>query len=646
MKHVIIGTAGHVDHGKTSLIQALTGTNTDRLKEEQERGMTIDLGFAVIKLPDGTIAGIVDVPGHERFLKNMLAGASGVDLVLLVIAADEGVMPQTIEHLNVLRLLDVNNGVVALTKMDTVDKEWTDIVEEDVRTRLKETFLAQSPIIRVSSTTGKGIEALKKALMAAVSRSDVRNPDLPFRLPIDRVFTRPGFGTVVTGTLVSGTMRVGDAVQLLPAGLPTRIRGIQIHGVKVPVAEAGTRVALNLAGVDTAEIERGAQVTFPGSLSPTLAFDASLRLLPESQKLLEDRERVRLHIGTSEVLGRVRILDSRAELGPDEKAFIQFQGEEQICCLRGDRFILRSYSPMFLLGGGTVLDPHPPRHKKADEAVQIALQAREKGSPADLVETALQRYTVGISQPELPTVTGLSIADCGLAIEQLISAGTLVRLPQDRLILSAVEAQLQQRALGTLDSFHGQFPLRPGLPREELRAALGKQVDSKAFGALMAHWHQLGQLSSEGAIVRRKEFRVELSDKQNHLLSRIEEIYKIFGIATPTVEEVAREAHTSQEAVVALLRVGQERGSFLRVEDGVFYHRETLEHLKSLAATFIGAHSKISVGEFRDLTESNRKYALQALEYFDKIRFTRRIGDIRTLYASDTTETHLQTTPL
>jgi selenocysteine-specific elongation factor len=632
MKHVIIGTAGHVDHGKTTLIQALTGTNPDRLKEEQERGMTIDIGFAALKLPDGTIAGIVDVPGHERFLKNMLAGATGVDVVLLVIACDEGVMPQTREHLDVLRLLDVKNGVVALTKMDMVEKEWTDIIEEDVRAHLKDTFLADAPIIRVSATTGKGIEALKKALMAAVSRAEVRNGSLPFRLPIDRVFTRPGFGTVVTGTLVAGTMRVGDAVEIVPQQIATRVRGLQVHGQKVAEAEAGSRVAVNIAGVDTEALERGAQIATLAGIAPTTTFDAMLRLLPDAQKILEDRERVRVHLGTAEVLGRIRILDERGEMGPEDRGYVQFRGETEFACARGDRFVVRAYSPMLLMGGGIVLDAHPVRHRKADADALAALEAKERGTPEDLVETVLLRCPVGLLRGEVTVQSGLPASEAESTLEKLLADGRIVALHNDRVILTAILNAITGRCLVALDAYHKQFSLRAGIPREELRAALGKQVDAKAFGSLLSYWQRTELIMTEGASVRRPDFQVNLSERQQNMLGRIEEMYKTCDIATPSIEEVAQELKTATDAVTALLKVGQERGHFVRAEDGVYYHVTTTARLQQLVREYVEEHDSISVGAFRDLTHSNRKYALQALEYFDTIRFTRRQGDIRTLY--------------
>ncbi len=632
MKHVIIGTAGHVDHGKTTLIKALTGTNTDRLKEEQARGMTIDLGFASLRLPDGTLAGIVDVPGHERFLKNMLAGVSGVDVVLLVIAADESVMPQTVEHLDILRLLDVQNGVVALTKMDAVDKEWTDAVEEDVRARLAGTFLAESPIIRVSATTGKGIDALKRALMQAVSRAEARNASLPFRLPIDRVFTRPGFGTVVTGTLVAGRLRVGDNVEIAPHGLLSRVRGLQVHGEKVSEADAGTRVAVNLHGIETVEIERGAQVSAPGALPVTSVFDAVLHLLPDAEKILEDRARVRLHHGTSELLGRIRILSAEEGLEAGQKAYIQFRSEQPLACLRGDRFILRTYSPMVTIAGGVILDPLPLRHRKADEKALINLAARERGRPEDLIESCLLRSPYGVAKKDLLALTGLPATQAAEATINMIATETVILTPGDRLFAASILLSLTGRVCQTLTSYHQQFPLRPGMPKEELRTALSKDLDTRAYASLLSYWQSRQTVLTEGANVRIADFQVELNDRQNSLLERIAQTYVEYGIAIPTIQDVSRIVKAPPDALLALLRVGVERGLFARIADGQYFHHSTIEHLQRIITEHIAANKSITVGAFRDLTQTNRKFAMQALEYLDLIHFTRRQGDDRVLW--------------
>jgi selenocysteine-specific elongation factor len=632
MKHVIIGTAGHVDHGKTTLIQALTGTNPDRLKEEQERGMTIDIGFAALRLPDGTIAGIVDVPGHERFLKNMLAGITGVDVVLLVVAADESVMPQTVEHLDILRLLEVKNGVVAITKMDLVDKEWTDAVEEDIRSRLAGSMLADAPIMRVSATTGKGVDALKRALLSAVSRTEARNASLPFRLPIDRVFTRPGFGTVVTGTLVAGAVRVGDSVEIVPQQLTTRVRGLQVHGKKAEEADAGTRVAVNLAGVETHDIERGAQLAVPGVLLPTQAFDAAIRLLASIDRPLKDHARVRVHIGTAEVLGRIRILDDRDTIPAGGAAFVQFRGEEPFACARGDRFVLRFYSPMQTIGGGIILDAAPQRHIKADSVVLHGLAARERGAPEDVVETLLMRFPAGLPIRDVNGLAGLTTQEAGAAVEALSANGRAVVLAPDRIIHMPALMALQSRAGSTLDAYHQDFPLRSGIPKEELRSALGRHVDTRSFQALIGYWQQKGFLTVEGATVRLESFRVELSDRQESLLVRIEEFYRSQGIASPTVEDVCRAVMAPPDAVNALLKLGVDRGRFVRIADGVFYDASTLESLKRQIRGHISEHGIVTVGALRDLTQTNRKFALTALEFLDRIKFTRRQGDERTLF--------------
>lgn len=631
MKHVIIGTAGHVDHGKTTLILALTGTDTDRLKEEQERGMTIDLGFAALRLPDGTVAGIVDVPGHERFLKNMLAGASGVDVVLLVVSAEEGMMPQTVEHLDILRLLDVKNGVVALTKIDLVEREWMDAVEEDVRAHLAGTFIADAPIIRVSARTGKGIEAMKRALQSAVSRAEARNSAIPFRLPIDRVFTRPGFGTVVTGTLVAGTLHVGDLVEIVPQGSASRIRGLQVHNQKAAEATAGSRVAVNLNNIEVESLERGSQLSPPHSVSPTLTFDAALNLLPQIHAPLRDRERVRMHIGTAEILGRVRLLDERMEIPGGGVAYIQFQAEQSLACARGDRFVIRSYSPMHTIGGGTVLDAAPQRHRKGTAAVLAALAATEKGSPSDLMETILKRYPFGAAKKDLQSACSMAEADFEQTLNIGMQEGKIVLISGGRLLHRTLIDTLRARVARVLEAFHGQFPLRGGMPAEELRTTLDKQMDPRTFQSLIIHWHRDGLLVSEAGSVRLAEFRIELNDRQNSLMERIAAIYREYGIAIPTITDVSRIVKAPPDALLALLKIGTERGLFSRVADGQYFQRETLESLKRTVSDHIGVHGAISVGDLRDIAGSNRKFALQALEYLDVIQFTRRLGDTRVL---------------
>ena len=636
MKHIIVGTAGHVDHGKTSLIQALTGTNTDRLKEEQERGMTIDIGFASLRLPDGTDVSIVDVPGHERFLKNMLAGATGVDVVLLVVAADEGVMPQTIEHLEIIKLLNITNGVVALTKCDLVERDWIGIVTDDIRARLADNALATSPIIPVSSTTGKGLDALKRALQSAVSRTQPRNRDLPFRLPVDRVFTSTGFGTVVTGTLVAGVIRQGDSVEIGPSGVQSRVRGIQVHNKKVEMAEAGNRVAINLTGVEVGDIARGVQICAPGNLTPTNLIDARFTMLGTDVQPMKDMSRVRLYIGTDEIIGRIRILDDRNQLGPGESAYVQFQGEAPtgFCSLRKDYFVVRSYSPMQTIGGGVVLDTTLRRkHRKNEPDTIAALTASEAGTPQDLIVSELMIRELGVNIAELSKICQISPTDVDEAVKSLIQAEQVVQVGQSRVVARVKHDLLKMRVVQALTKYHERFPLRTGMPKEELRNAAAPESDVKQFNGLLSVWEaqEPSSVVIEGGSVRLPEFEVQLNDRQLGLLTRIEEYYVECGIATPTLAEVSTMVRAPQDAVSALLRVGVNRRQFCTVADGLYYAVQTVENAKALLRTWMATHDAITVGEFRDLTHSNRKLAMQMLEHLDFEKFTLRNGDARTL---------------
>lgn len=630
MSHVIIGTAGHVDHGKTTLIKALTGIDTDRLKEEQERGMTIDLGFAALPLPDGSVVGIIDVPGHERFIKNMLAGAGGVDVVLLVIAADESVMPQTVEHLDILRILDVKNGVVALTKCGIVEEEWLEVVEEDIRAHLKDTFLANAPIVRVDSLSGYGISALKKELIAAVQRAEAKDAAAPFRLPIDRVFTRPGFGTVVTGTLVAGTIRVGDPVEILPQQMQSRVRGLQSHGKKQEKVEAGARVAVNLVGVETEALERGMLLAAPHSLTPTQLFDATLRLLPNAPKPLRNLARVRVYLGTAEIIGRMRVLGAD-EIIPGSQSYVQFRAEQPFACARGDRFVMRTYSPMLTVGGGIILDSHPVRHRQKDSAVLSALAAKERGKPDDLLESWLRTATCGGTRKEAAKALGLNDMEIDTAVQALLQRGNIIALEGDRLIHSSALTTLTDRAMNVLAAYHAANPLRPGMPKEELRGALGRAVDARIFAAFLAHWQATGQLVADAATVRRADFTVQLDVQQQALLDRLVELFLAAGFSVPSLEEAAEQVGASKEAVIEIVRVGKDKGMLIKVDEGLYFHRDTIEKARLVVQEHIAVHGSITVSQFRDLTGSSRKYALPILEYLDSVRFTRRLGDTRVL---------------
>lgn len=633
MKYAIVGTAGHVDHGKTSLIESLTGTNTDRLIEEQQRGMTIDLGFACLKLPDGSVAGIVDVPGHERFLKNMLAGATGVDLILLVIAADEGVMPQTVEHLEILKLLDISSGIVVLTKCDMVERDWLDVVEQDVKEQLAGSFLEKSAMIRVSSLTGRGINELKRQIFSAVSRCKPRDEHAPVRLPIDRVFSPQGVGIVVTGTLIAGTVRVGDTLEVLPERVPARVRGLQTFSEKVASAKAGMRVALNLTGLDGADLQRGCQLAAPGSLAAAECVEIRLTLLEGNKRSLKDGARVRFYTGTSEFTGRIRILDSHREVAEGETAIVQFVADNHnlITSNRGDRFIVRSYSPMITLGGGVVLEVSPVRVKKND-AVRLAyLEAASEGDPTDILLSILNSNIVGATLDELKDRSRLSDPAFADSLQVLISGDKAAMISKDRALSSVHMGSIRNRFVETLSSFHDKFPLRPGMPREELRQSIVPGADVKIFNQMLAFWQNMAQpvIDVEGGTVRLRDFRVTLSERQQSLLSRIVEYYADRGIDIPTLREVSSMVRAPQDAIVSLLKVGVSQSLLFLVADGEYYAASVVENCKRLIATWLIEHETISVGEFRDLARSNRKSAMQLLEFLDLQGVTVRRGDQR-----------------
>lgn len=630
MKRIIIGTAGHVDHGKTTLIRALTGTDTDRLKEEQERGMTIDLGFASLRLPDGTFAGIVDVPGHSRFVKNMLAGAGGVDVALLVVAADESVMPQTIEHLDILRLLDVREGVVALTKADLVDADWLDIVRQDVREHLADTFLAEAPLVPVDSLSGKGLPELLAALASAASRVAARRDDGPFRLAVDRVFTRPGFGPVVTGTLASGTLRLGDVVAVLPQGREARVRGLQSHGETVERAVAGSRVAVNLAGIDAADLERGTVLCPPGYMTPTYVMDASLRVLDTAPRPLVNRARVRLHMGTAEIIGRMITLGV-AEIGPGGEGFVQFRGETPFACERGERFVVRTYSPMATVAGGIVLDPSPPARRRSDAVTLAGLEARRKGTPHELLRSVLLTHPFGLTAAQAASATKLDLGTVEKAADQLVSAGDAIRIAADRLIGKPHLDAATRKMHDLLRAYHEANPLRQGMPREELRGALGAKCDARAFNALLTYWEAEGHIATEQAVARLPSFQVVLNRRQQSLYDRVVSLYEEARFQAPTIEEVSRSIGAPPDAIRAMVRVALDRGTLVRINEEVLYHASTLAAAMELIRQEVAASGAITASRFRDLTGSSRKFAVPVLEFLDARGFTRRVGDQRIL---------------
>ena len=632
MKHIIIGTAGHVDHGKTTLIQALTGRDTDRLREEKERGISIELGFAPFDLPGGRRAGVVDVPGHERFIKHMLAGVGGFDLVLLVVAADEGVMPQTKEHLDILVLSGLKKGLVVLTKTDLVEQDWLELVREDVRSAVAGTFLEQAPIYCVSATTKQGIPELLEAIDKATDYLPEREAGGPFRLPVDRVFTIAGFGTVVTGTLISGTVSAGDRVMIYPRELEARIRQIEVHDQKADTAQAGQRVALNLAGLGTEDVERGAVVAAVGSLVPATSIDARLLILSQSPNPVQHRQRLRLHAGTAEILGRVHLLED-ADILPGESALVQFRLEQKVALRRGDRFVIRTYSPAATIGGGIVIDPAAPRHKRFDQKVLAELWQKEKGAPEDLVAQALAAAKMTLQTPtQLARAAGISEEQTKAALAKLQAAGVVDLLTiEDNtyyLQLDTFRKTLAE-AETALAAYHERYPLRIGAPLEELRARFFPQVSSRMLVPLLT-LPPAAALVIEGDRVRLSDHEVRLSNEQKQAAHIILQELAAQPYSPPAPGDIVAQHKFRldvKELIASLLASNQ----LVQIADDIILTADAYKQAQQQVIAYIKANKSITVAELRDLLATSRRYAVPLLEHLDAKRITRRAGDKRIL---------------
>lgn len=625
----IIGTAGHVDHGKTSLIRALTGAETDRLREEQERGMSIDLGFAEMTLPGGRCAGVIDVPGHERFLKNMLAGASGIDLVLMVIAADEGVMPQTREHLDILSVLNAHSGLVAVTKSDMVEPEWLEMVLEDIREQLSGTFLADAPLLPVSSPTGGGIPELLAELDRLADQVETRPVVGPWRLPIDRVFTIAGFGTVVTGTLVAGIARVGDRVVLQPGNVETRIRGLQVHGRSQNFAEAGSRVAMNLPGLEVEELQRGWVAAPPGAYRPTQALDLRLEVLEGAPRPVKNRTRVRVYSGTAEVLARLTLLESD-QIEPGSSGLVQLRLEEPLVAARGDRCVLRFFSPMATIGGGTIIDADPPRHRRLNPEVVAGLIRREQGTPDELVAEFFQRAPVtGASPAAAAQELSMRMEEIQPILNRLLSQETLQQVDAQHLAHRDRLAAGENLLLTQLDLFHSSHPMRAGMSREELRSRTARSLDSKAFALCLSRLDAAGRIGTSGARVHLASHLPQFTPRQQEMAAAITLAMKADLFNPPARAEIlarfpAAEAEPVWEALA-------DNGDLVRIGPDIFLHQDAVQQAIDRVREHLGKTSQMTAANFRDMLGTSRKFAVPLMEHLDSLRVTRRQGDYRVL---------------
>lgn len=629
----VIGTAGHVDHGKSTLVLALSGINPDRLREEQEREMTIDLGFAWITLPDGESVGIVDVPGHRDFIENMLAGVGGIDAALFVVAADEGVMPQTKEHLSILDLLAVNTSIVALTKVDLAEsEEWVELVTADVSETLEGTVLAGAPIVPVSARTGEGLDELVAALQEALAQASPRPDRGRPRLPIDRVFTISGFGTVVTGTLTDGCFEAGQEVEILPRGLKARIRGLQTHKQKTKRAVPGSRVAMNLSGVGKADLIRGDVVTTPGWLRPTVLVDVELRYLPDVQRSLRHNTQLKFFSGAAETMGRVRLLD-RDTLAPGETGWAQLRLQEPVALVKGDRFIVRLPSPPATVGGGIVVDPHPGRrHRRFRPEVLARLETLAQGSPAEILLQTLERRGPSVV-PDLLSASSLGEA-APEALTQLLEEGQAVLLGSQTNLqhlagtshLVAARSwwsALTERLSDELSVYHQRFPLRAGMGREALRSGLG--LEARVFNAAMARATAEELVADEGAVVRLPSHAVQLNPEQQRQVDALLARFRHQPYTTPSFKETVA---AIGEDVLGVLTA---RGDLVQVSSDVLFLPETYEELVARVRTHIEREGSITLAQTRDLFKTSRKYAQGLLEHLDETGVTKRVGDERVL---------------
>ncbi len=630
-KYKIVGTAGHIDHGKSALVRALTGTDPDRLQEERERGITIDLGFAHLDLPGGIRAGFVDVPGHERFVKNMLAGIGGIDAVLFAVAADESVMPQTREHLAICELLGVDSGVVAITKCDVVDKEIAELVELEVRELLADTLLRDAPVVHTSSQTGDGLDELQTTLAEVLTSATQRAEGELVRLPVDRVFTVRGFGTVVTGTLLSGEVRAADKLELLPSRTPVNVRGVQVYGETVDVATAGQRTAVNLQGIEISAVSRGDLLMTPEGLATTYMIDARLQMLPEHE--LKQHQRVRFHHGAAEILSRVAILDGE-RIEPGGRGIVQLRLETPYACAPGDRFVVRRYSPMFTIGGGVVIDNLPAKHRRSEEAAVSRLRRLDTATPEErLIELTASAGAGGAKESQLRQRLFTTARALRELVETDAARERLVVAHRDPLVLvdGAVVAPLEASALEAIGRHHRTDPLSPGLPKSGLAAALPREVPETVLDALISRLAADGKIRPDTATLALADHEVALSDEQAGIRDRLIELYDDAALSPPSMDEAFSKLGIEQGAGEAVFRLILRRGELVRVRDDMVFRAPRLEALVAELHARYSPGESFSVPDFKELAGVSRKHAIPLLEYFDQQRVTRREGDQRVL---------------
>ena len=635
MKHIVVGTAGHIDHGKSTLIKVLTGVDPDRLKEEKERGITIDLGFASLQLGDRLRVGFVDVPGHERFVKNMLAGVGGIDAVLLVVAANESIMPQTREHFDICRLLSIPRGLVVITKCDLVEREIVELVQLELQDYLRGSFLEGAPVIPFSASSQEGLESIRRALTELGDGLPPRNHDLPFRLPIDRCFSSRGFGTVVTGTLVSGTIRKEGEVELYPIGKRARVRHLQVHSREVDQARAGQRTALNLQGVEAGQVHRGVQLSVCGRYRAVSHCDCRLSLLESSPVTLGNRSRVRFHLGTAEVLAQVRPLDPKT-LAPGQTGMAHLELENPVLALVGDAFILRRTSPMITVGGGVVLDVFPPRRRRKrdlDRRLEF-LRAMDSDDPKTMIGSlAAREATGGIDEDRILSQLALTGTSVREVLSRLVEEERVCRLARHPLQVMDRECfdGLCRQSLALIRDYQQRQPLSAGLPREQLHSSLFAGLSQTVFRSVLARLCDRNLVELDRDRVRLQGSGVRLSAGEARALDRIEQAFRETGLQVPSIEEVIRKVALPREQARRLVVLLTRQKKLVKVNETLFFHADSIEEVKRKLREYKKRQDRIDVPTFKKLADVTRKYAIPLLEHLDRERVTRRAGDFRVI---------------
>jgi selenocysteine-specific elongation factor len=634
MREIVLGTAGHVDHGKTSFVRALTGIDTDRLKEEKERGITIELGFAFLDLDCGHRLGIIDVPGHERFVKNMVAGVAGIDLVAFIIAADEGIMPQTREHFEICRLLGVKKGLIVITKKDMVEADWLELVEEEVRGFFADSFLADAPLVMVSSTTGEGIDEARRTLDAMVASCEFAEAYGPFRLAIDRIFTMKGFGAVVTGTSLSGRVAVGDDIRIYPQELDGKIRGIQVHGQSVELVEAGNRTAINIQGIEMDMLERGNVLATPGCLKPSYMLDAEFLYLSANEKPLKNRSRVRVHLGTAEIMGRIVVLEGE-EVAPGSSVNVQLLLEEPVGVWPGDHYVVRRYSPVTTIGGGVVLNNSAPKRKRFREENSRIFALYHTASQEDLSLFHLRESAYsGLTGAELSVKMGCFGNRFKKLMAGPISSRKVVVVDSEKQLYVAEEVYsgLLAKIVDRISDYHKESPLKPGLPKEELRSRIEKGLGPKLFHLCLAELSKKGIIVQEEGIVRLAGHQVFLQADEKEIREKMERLFVAAGLNAPTMKEVQGAfPDVPQSLVMEVLSLLVKDGLVAKVTNDFYFYTRTLDELQKRLVEYLQKEGDIDAPRFKDLTGLTRKFSIPLLEYFDKIKLTLRVGDKRIL---------------